>query len=215
MRLSPSRANEVYPSAAGLEIRSDRLMQRQGDSVAVSVSERTLIAAEVARSAATILAEYAAALRKLKDARAPKEVGDDIAAQLARLIGKRFVAATPWPQLAHLPRYLKAVVMRPDKLRADPGRDAQRLAELRPIEQRYLRHLAERKGVPERGSTNSAGCWRNCALASSRRNRRRRGFGLPDHPSHRARCGRCGCSAGLPASRRPYSRRSSSCRPAA
>ncbi len=109
----------------------------------------TLIASEVARSAGTILIDYAAALRKLKDARAPKDVADDIAAQLARLMPKRFVAATPWAQLAHLPRYLKAVVMRLDKLRADPARDAQRLAELRPIEQRYTRHLAERKGVPD------------------------------------------------------------------
>ena len=55
-----------------------------------------------------MLAEYAAALRKLKDARPPKEVADDIAAQLQRLVPKRFVAHTPWPQLQHLPRYLKA-----------------------------------------------------------------------------------------------------------
>jgi len=109
----------------------------------------TLIASEVARSAGAILIDYAAALRKLKDARAPKEVSDDITAQLARLMTKRFVVATPWAQLAHLPRYLKAIVMRLDKLRADPARDAQRLAELRPIEQRYTRHLAERKGVPD------------------------------------------------------------------
>jgi len=39
--------------------------------------------------------------------------------------------------------------MRLDKLRADPARDVQRLADLRPIEQRYTRHLAERKGVPD------------------------------------------------------------------
>jgi ATP-dependent helicase HrpA len=109
----------------------------------------TLIANEVARSAGTVLIDHAAALRKLKDARAPKEVADDIAAQLARLVTKRFLVDTPWVQLAHLPRYLKAIVMRLDKLRADPARDAQRLAELRPIEQRYTRHLAERKGVPD------------------------------------------------------------------
>ena len=109
----------------------------------------TLIASEIARSAGVILIDYAAALRKLKDARAPKEVADDIAGQLARLMPKRFIAATPWAQLAHLPRYLKAVVMRLDKLRADPARDAQRLAEARPVEQRYTRHLAERKGVPD------------------------------------------------------------------
>ena len=109
----------------------------------------TLIANEVARSAGAILLDHTAAVRKLKDARAPKEVNDDIAAQLGRLVPKRFVADTPWAQLAHLPRYLKAIPMRLDKQRADPARDAQRLAELRPIESRYWRHLAERKGVAD------------------------------------------------------------------
>jgi ATP-dependent helicase HrpA len=107
----------------------------------------TLIANEVARSALQILTEYGAALRKLKDSRAPKELADDITAQLAHLMAKDFVAATPWVQLAHLPRYLKAITMRLDKWRADPARDTQRLAELRPLVQRYARHLAERKGV--------------------------------------------------------------------
>lgn len=107
----------------------------------------TLIANEIARSVGTVLTEFAAASRKLKDARAPKDVNDDIVAHLGRLLPKRFVAATPWAQLAHLPRYLKAVTMRLDKYRADPARDAARLAELRPLEQRYLRLLADRKGV--------------------------------------------------------------------
>ena len=62
---------------------------------------------------------------------------------------KRFLAATPWAQLQHLPRYLKAVVLRLDKLRADPARDAARLAELRPLEQRYLRRLAELRGAAD------------------------------------------------------------------
>jgi ATP-dependent helicase HrpA len=106
----------------------------------------TLIAGEVARIAATVLSEYGAAQRKLKDAWPPKDVADDLAAQLERLVPKRFLATTPWVRLAHLPRYLKAVVMRLDKLRADPARDASRLAELRPLEQRFLRKLAERRG---------------------------------------------------------------------
>jgi ATP-dependent helicase HrpA len=42
---------------------------------------------------------------------------------------------------------LKAVVLRLDKLRADPARDAARLAEIRPLEQRWLRRLAELKGA--------------------------------------------------------------------
>lgn len=59
---------------------------------------------------------------------------------------KRFLAGAPYAQLQHYPRYLKAVQMRLDKLRSDPARDAQRMAELRPLEQRYLRRLAELKG---------------------------------------------------------------------
>ncbi len=107
----------------------------------------TLIANEIARAAQAVLLDLAAAARKLKDVRAPKEVSEDIEAQLARLVTKRFLQTTPWPQLAHLPRYLKGVVMRLDKWRSDPTRDTARMAELRPIEQRYLRALAERKGV--------------------------------------------------------------------
>jgi ATP-dependent helicase HrpA len=109
----------------------------------------TLIAHEVARLAGTVLTEYASALRKLKDSKPTKEVADDVGGQLQRLCGKRFLAITPWAPLQHLPRYLKAVTLRLDKLRTDPARDAARLAELRPLEQRYLRRVAEMKGNPD------------------------------------------------------------------
>jgi ATP-dependent helicase HrpA len=108
-----------------------------------------LIAQEIARQAGAVLLEFAAAQRKLKDARASKDVADDLAAQLQRLMGKRFIATTPWAQLQHLPRYLKGVQLRLDKLRGDPARDAQRLAELRPLEQRWSRRVAELKGAPD------------------------------------------------------------------
>ncbi len=108
-----------------------------------------LVAQEIARQVHVVLIEHAAAQRKLKDGRPPKEVADDIAAQLQRLVPRRFVVQTPWPQMQHLPRYLKAVQMRLDKLRTDPARDAQRLAELRPLEQRWLRRVAERRGAAD------------------------------------------------------------------
>ena len=73
----------------------------------------------------------------------------DIAQQLQRLVTKRFLVETPYAQLQHLPRYLKAVQLRLDKLRSDPARDAARLAELRPQEQRFWRLVAERKGVQD------------------------------------------------------------------
>ncbi|MCC6246239.1 MAG: ATP-dependent RNA helicase HrpA [Rubrivivax sp.] len=106
-----------------------------------------LIAQEVARQAAVVLAEHAAAQRKLRDSKPPRDVADDITAQLQRLVGKRFIVDTPWAQLQHLPRYLRAVQLRLDKLRIDPARDAARLAELRPLEQRWLRRQAELRGA--------------------------------------------------------------------
>ena len=106
----------------------------------------TLIANEVARLAGTILSEYALAARKIKDTKNAPEPTADALQQLQRLVPKNFLAAAPWPQLAHFARYLKAITARLDKVRTDPARDATRLAELRPQEQRYWRLVAERKG---------------------------------------------------------------------
>ncbi len=107
----------------------------------------TLIANEVARLAAGILLEYSNALRKIKDTRNHPEAVGDATQQLQKLVPSRFLALTPWLQLQHFQRYLKAIVLRLDKLRGDPARDASRLAELRPQEQRYWRLVAERKGA--------------------------------------------------------------------
>ena len=107
----------------------------------------TLIANEVARLAASILLDYATAVRKIKDTKVQPDATADAAQQLARLVPKRFMAVTPWTQLQHFPRYLKAITLRLDKLRADAARDAGKLTELRPQEQRYWRLVAERKGA--------------------------------------------------------------------
>ena len=108
-----------------------------------------LVAGEVARLAGAILGSYASLVRKLKDAKLPRETVADAEAALARLVPKRFVAETPRDRLAQLPRYLAALAARLDKAKADPARDAARLAEIRPLEQRWLRKLAERKGAPD------------------------------------------------------------------
>jgi ATP-dependent helicase HrpA len=109
----------------------------------------TLIANEIARQAGVILTEYAAAARKLKDSKPPADVATDVQQQLQRLVPKTFLSATPYAQLQHFPRYLKAVQLRLDKLRADPARDAAKFAELRPQDQRFWRLVAERKGVQD------------------------------------------------------------------
>ena len=103
----------------------------------------------MARLAGVILTEYAGAVRKIKDTKNAPEATADCSAQLQRLMPKNFLAATPWLQLQHFVRYLKAIILRLDKYRGDPGRDAQRLAELKPQEQRYWRLVAERKGAQD------------------------------------------------------------------
>ncbi|MCU0956221.1 MAG: DUF3418 domain-containing protein, partial [Hydrogenophaga sp.] len=109
----------------------------------------TLIANEIARQAGLILTEYAAAARKLKDSKPPADVATDVQQQLQRLVPRNFLSVTPYAQLQHFPRYLKAVQLRLDKLRSDPARDAAKFAELRPQDQRFWRLLAERKGVQD------------------------------------------------------------------
>jgi ATP-dependent helicase HrpA len=105
-----------------------------------------LIANEVARMAGVILVEYAAAARKIKDSKNAPEATKDALDQLGRLMPKNFIAQAPWAQLGHYARYLKAITTRLDKYRADPARDAAKLKELQPLEQRYWRLVAERKG---------------------------------------------------------------------
>ena len=109
----------------------------------------TLIASEVARLAATILVEFAVAQRKIKDAKNAAEAAQDASQQLQKLVSKRFLTETPYTQLQHFARYLKAITLRLEKLRSDPARDAARMAELRPHEQRYWRLVSERKGATD------------------------------------------------------------------
>ena len=109
----------------------------------------TLIANEVARLASVILAEYVTSNRKIKDSKQAAEAALDASQQLRRLMPKRFLAVTPWAQLQHFARYLKAITLRLEKVRADPARDTAKLAEVRPQETRYWRLVAERKGVTD------------------------------------------------------------------
>ena len=61
----------------------------------------------------------------------------DIRHQLSRLIFKGWFAATPWEQLAHLPRYLQAMQKRLDKYPRDRERDAKHAASIGDWWKRY------------------------------------------------------------------------------
>jgi len=108
-------------------------------------SRFNLIAQEIARTAAGILAERAALEKKLNaTAKNLPAQAEDIRQQMARLLSAGWLARTPWERLQHLPRYLKAASMRLDKLRADPARDARLAAGLASLEQPYRREAAAR-----------------------------------------------------------------------
>ncbi len=110
-----------------------------------------LVAQEVTRLVATVLAEHAALQKKLATIRAQPVVAEDIRAQCAELLPKGFVEATPWQRLAHIPRYLKAAQLRIDKLRADPARDARLAREFAALHTPWQRErLARlRSGTPD------------------------------------------------------------------
>nr|WP_246185340.1 ATP-dependent RNA helicase HrpA [Pandoraea morbifera] len=105
----------------------------------------TLLAQEIARLAGQILAEYAALQKKLAQAKPFAQAHADLTAQLQRLVGKRFLIDTPYAQLAHFPRYLKAMAARIDKLKADPSRDARAMSELGPLLQNWQRATSQRR----------------------------------------------------------------------
>jgi ATP-dependent helicase HrpA len=85
-----------------------------------------LIAQEIAKHTLAALQAHADLLKKLAQAKAASASAyADIQNQVQGLIFARFVSDTPYGQLVHFPRYLKAIAMRIDKLRTNPSRDAQ------------------------------------------------------------------------------------------
>ncbi|GIZ53624.1 ATP-dependent RNA helicase HrpA [Noviherbaspirillum aridicola] len=88
-----------------------------------------LLVNEIARLAGQVLAEYYGLPKRLQGAKGHPQAVADIQSQLQALVGKRFIADTDYTQLAHFPRYLKAIGIRLERLRADPARDARLQAE--------------------------------------------------------------------------------------
>uniref|UniRef100_UPI00333FCEED ATP-dependent RNA helicase HrpA n=1 Tax=Castellaniella defragrans TaxID=75697 RepID=UPI00333FCEED len=130
---------EPWPEdAAGFEQRREQGKGRLG-----------LLAQEIARLAGQILAERAALHKKLPQARPWPEAHEDLRRQESALMGKWFLRDTPYDQLRHFPRYLKAAQMRIDKLREDPARDARSMAEIAALALSWQRARAALKGAPD------------------------------------------------------------------
>jgi ATP-dependent helicase HrpA len=105
-------------NAAEFEARRDAGKSRLG-----------LLVNEIARLAGLILAEYYTLPKKLQGIKAHPQAAQDMQAQIQALLTKRFIADNDYANLTHFPRYLKAINVRLEKLRADAIRDTRLMSE--------------------------------------------------------------------------------------
>lgn len=108
---------------------------------------------ELCALAGNILVEYAELEKALalKQPPAHHAAVADMRAQLQRLVYPGFVTQTPTDWLIHLPRYLKAMRLRLEKLPRNLERDRQAMSEIIPLWQQYEQRVAS----PGKGGTGN------------------------------------------------------------
>jgi ATP-dependent helicase HrpA len=111
----------------------------------------TLTAQELLRLVQAVLEEHAGVRRKLAVTRDQPGVVADVEGQLKEMFTPGFIRHTPFENFSSFPRYLKAIVMRLDKLREQPQRDQAMMAEMAPLLGRWQRRQRALKGAPDSG----------------------------------------------------------------
>ncbi|MCC7702199.1 ATP-dependent RNA helicase HrpA [Janthinobacterium sp. GW460P] len=106
-------------------------------------SRLVLLVNEIARLLSQVLTEFHGLPKRLQNI--PAAAASDIQAQLQGLVHKRFLTENEYTQLAHFPRYLKAINVRLEKLRADPARDTKLMAEWQSAAAPYMRQAKDRQ----------------------------------------------------------------------
>jgi ATP-dependent helicase HrpA len=111
-----------------------------------------LIAQEIGRILVQVLTEWQQVSKKLTAInKAFPLVVQDIELQVQYLLPKRFLLDRPWHQLAHYPRYFKAMLVRMDRLRNDAARDTQLMREMQILQSGWQKAVASLKGRTEAG----------------------------------------------------------------
>jgi ATP-dependent helicase HrpA len=105
-------------------------------------SRLTLLVNEIARLVSQVLTEFHGLPKKLQGVN--PQAAADMQTQLQGLVNKRFLLDNEYAQLAHFPRYLKAINVRIEKLRADPARDAKLMAEWTQSASHFMRAAKDR-----------------------------------------------------------------------
>jgi ATP-dependent helicase HrpA len=96
-----------------------------------------LVAQEIARLIGNVLTEYQAIQKHLPQIKSHLQANQDMNTQLEWLLHKRFIAETPYDRLQHVPRYLRAISLRIEKLRSNPARDALCMAQMQALKQAW------------------------------------------------------------------------------
>jgi ATP-dependent helicase HrpA len=168
-KLELSRANpyrsiaDLLDDCAGAAV--DRLVADAGGPVWSSVefaSLRDTVRQDLVDAVANVVTQVQAVLstaydveQRLKQLRDPSLLPAlaDIRQQLKGLVHPGFVTETGWRQLHQMPRYLKGIVHRLDRLGGSLGRDRQLTTQIHEIEAEYreLRNSAPVNGPAEEG----------------------------------------------------------------
>ncbi|SFG31224.1 ATP-dependent helicase HrpA [Duganella sp. CF458] len=105
-------------------------------------SRIVLLVNEIARLVSQVLTEYHGLPKRLQGIN--QQVAQDMQQQLQGLVHKRFLIENEFSQLAHFPRYLKAMNVRLEKLRADAARDTKSMSEWNQAAAPYQRLMRDK-----------------------------------------------------------------------
>ncbi|MBT8419725.1 MAG: DUF3418 domain-containing protein, partial [Gammaproteobacteria bacterium] len=126
------------------------------DTLEKHARELMTVANELCRLTGSILNEYRTVVssRAGLNARVSPVSLTDISEQLNRLVFRGFIRATPAEWLPHLPRYLRAMARRLEKLSHASDKDHRKMEELIPLQQAHAAlvaaNLGESRGALER-----------------------------------------------------------------
>jgi ATP-dependent helicase HrpA len=105
----------------------------------VAKTKLSLVAQDIAKQALLCLELSAEIPKKLNQAKSISPAAhEDILGQYQLLIHSKFIAQTPYEQLVHIPRYLKGIVMRIEKLRSNQVKDQENQKQWTILHRKYL-----------------------------------------------------------------------------
>ena len=109
----------------------------------------SLVAQDLARTFEDLMREAVRIPKLLNGYKGQKELREDVEEQLGQLFPKHFLVTVPAKAFSNYPRYVAAIVMRLEKFRDSPARDAEKTSEIHQLEVPYFRRVAELRGQKE------------------------------------------------------------------